>query len=241
MPYRFGSVPSVVPYPPLEPPPSRVSFPDPRTLGHTDLVAIGADYSAGTYVAAFRRGIFPWPVNSRLVPWVSPRERAIFPLDEEPVFSRSMRRILRKREYEITLDQAFDEVVRACGEERAEGTWIVPEMEALYRELHQLGIARSLEVWGLEPERPLIGGIFGIAMGAVFSGESMFHRRPNASKIAFAELAMCLRRRGFQLFDVQVMSEHLASLGCVPISRVEYIERLERALRTPAKLTLEGD
>lgn len=236
----MGSVPSVVPYPPLEPPPSRVSFPDPRTLGATDLVAIGADFSAGTYVAAFRRGIFPWPVNSRLVPWVSPRERAIFPLDEEPVFSRSMRRILRKREYEITLDQAFEQVVRACGEERAEGTWIVPEMAALYRELHRLGIARSLEVWGREPGRPLIGGIFGIAMGAAFSGESMFHRRTNASKIAFAELAMCLRRCGFQLFDVQVMSEHLASLGCVPIPRAEYIERLEKALATPARLTLEG-
>jgi len=217
-----------------------VSFPDPRTLGKTDLVAIGADFSPGTYVAAFRRGIFPWPVNSRIVPWVSPRERAVLPLDDEPVFSRSLRRVLRRHAYEITLDQAFDEVVRACGEERTEGTWIVPEMAALYRELHRLGIARSLEVWGSEPDRPLIGGIFGIAMGAAFSGESMFHRRTDASKIAFAELAMCLRRCGFQIFDVQVMSEHLASLGCVPFSRSAYIERLEKALATPTKLTLEA-
>lgn len=229
----------LVPYPPIEPPPSRVHFPDPRTLGQTDLVAIGADYSPGTYVAAFRRGIFPWPVNARIVPWVSPRDRAIFPLDEEPKFSRSLRRVLRRRAYEITLDEAFDDVVRACGEERADGTWIVPEMASLYRELHRLGFARSLEVWGLEPERPLIGGIFGIAMGAAFSGESMFHRRTDASKIAFAELAMCLRRCNFQLFDVQVMSEHLASLGCVAISRTSYIERLERALQTATKLTID--
>lgn len=202
-------------------------------------MALGADFSPGTYVAAYRRGVFPWPVNSRTVPWVSPLARAIFPLEGEPAWSRSLRRLLRRRDYEVTLDSAFDEVVYACGEERDEGTWIVPEMTKLYRELHELGFARSLEIWSLEPERELIGGIFGIAMGGAFSGESMFHRRTDASKIAFAELAHCLRRCGFRLFDVQVLSEHLASLGCIEISRNEYIERLERAVRLPIKLSLE--
>lgn len=230
-------MPPSLPYPPIEPPLSHVVFPDPRELGQADLVAVGADFSPGTYVAAYRRGIFPWPVNSRTVPWVSPTERAIFPLESEPTWSRSLRRLLRRHSYEITLDQAFDEVVLACGEERLEGTWIVPQMTALYRELHRLGIARSLEVWS--PEGELIGGIFGIAMGAAFSGESMFHRRTDASKIAFAELATCLRRCGFRLFDVQVLSEHLASLGCVEIPRNEYIERLQQALAIPTRLTLK--
>lgn len=232
-------MPPSVPYPPIEPPPSRVAFPDPRELGKADLVALGADFSPGTYVAAYRRGIFPWPVNSRTVPWVSPVERAIFPLEREPHWSRSLRRLLRRHAYEVTLDEAFEEVIRACGEERKEGTWIVPKMSSLYLELHRLGIARSLEVWSPAPERELIGGIFGIAMGAAFSGESMFHRRTDASKIAFAELAICLRRCGFRLFDVQVMSEHLASLGCVEIPRNVYIERLQQALAIPRRLTLE--
>lgn len=234
-------MPPAIPYPPIEPPPSRVVFPDPRELGRADLVALGADFSPGTYVAAYRRGIFPWPVSSRTVPWVSPLDRAIFPLEEEPSWSRSLRRTLRRRDYEITLDLAFDEVVHACGEEREDGTWIVPEMTELYRELHALGIARSLEVWSLDPLRELVGGIFGIAMGGAFSGESMFHRRTDASKVAFAELAMCLRRCGFRLFDVQVMSPHLASLGCIEISRNEYIGRLERALRMNVRLSLGAE
>lgn len=229
---------SSVPYPPIEPAPSRVDFPDPRGLGRADLVALGADFSPGTYVAAYRRGIFPWPVNSRTVPWVSPVERAIFPLEDEPRWSRSLRRVLRRRAYEITLDQAFDEVVYACGEERESGTWIVPEMSGLYSELHRLGIARSLEVWSLPPERELIGGIFGIAMGGAFSGESMFHRRTDASKIAFAELAHTLRRCGFRIFDVQVMSPHLESLGCIEIPRHRYLDRLEEALELRVRLEL---
>jgi leucyl/phenylalanyl-tRNA--protein transferase len=224
------------PYPPIEPPPSRVAFPDPRDLGDTELVAIGPDYSPGTFVAAFRRGIFPWPMSSTVVPWVSPIERAVHPLEPEPHWSRSLARKLRQHDYEVTIDRAFADVVGACGDEREDGTWIVPEMKALYLELHRLGIAHSLEVWSADTQRALVGGIFGIALGGAFSGESMFHRRTDASKIAFAELVARLRSGGFRLFDVQVLSSHLASLGCVAIPRDEYVERLERALPASARL-----
>lgn len=224
------------PHPPIEPPPSRVAFPDPRGLGDSELVAIGADWSPGTFVAAFRRGIFPWPMSSAVVPWVSPVERAIFPLEDEPRWSRSLARKLRQHDYEVTLDEAFDDVVDACGGERADGTWIVPEMRGLYGELHRRGFAHSLEVWSVGERKALVGGIFGIAVGAAFSGESMFHRRTDASKLAFAEMVARLRSGGFRLFDVQILSSHLASLGCVAIPREEYLERLSRALPLAARL-----
>lgn len=229
------------PYPPMEPPPPRVVFPDPRGAGRREIIAVGEDFTPSTLLAAYRRGIFPWPQSRKIVPWCSPDPRAIFPLGppgETPHWSRSLRRTLRTHPYEITVDAAFTEVMRSCGEERRGGTWITPEMLAGYAQLHALGWAHSLEVWERAGSgaRTLVGGIYGIAIGALFAGESMFHRRTDASKIAFASLVARLRQGGFTLFDVQVMNDHLLSLGCIEIRRAHYLDLVARAILLPAQL-----
>jgi leucyl/phenylalanyl-tRNA--protein transferase len=220
--------------PPIEPPETRVVFPDPRRAGRREILAVGVDFTPGTLLAAYRQGIFPWPQSRTLVPWCSPDPRAIFPLEEPPHWSRSLRRTLRKNPWRISVDEAFADVMRACGETRPEGTWISEEMIAGYAALHRLGWAHSVEVWeGAE----LVGGIYGVAIGGSFAGESMFHKRTDASKVAFATLAETLRARGYALFDVQVMNDHLASLGCIEIRRAAYLDRLTRARAlTPAAL-----
>lgn len=200
---------------------------------------MGCDFSAGTLLLAYRNGIFPWPHGEQqepddaapLVLWFSPEPRAIFPLEEPAHWSRSLRRTLRVHPYEVTLDEAFGEVMRHCGETRAEGTWIIPELVAGYERLHQLGWAHSVEVWETSAAgRTLVGGIYGVAIGGMFAGESMFHSRTDTSKIAFATMAEKLRASGFTLFDVQVLTSHLASLGCIEVPRAEYLLRLKSAL-----------
>jgi leucyl/phenylalanyl-tRNA--protein transferase len=161
----------------------------------------------------------------------------VFPLEGEPHWSRSLRRTLRRHPFQITLDEDFAGVMRGCAETRP-STWIIPELERGYLTLHRLGWAHSLEVWERTATgRELVGGIYGMALGAVFAGESMFHKRTDASKIAFASLVERLKRNNFQLFDVQVMNPHLRSLGCVNIPRGTYIERLRGALTANARLS----
>jgi leucyl/phenylalanyl-tRNA--protein transferase len=223
--------PSPPPWPPIEPPPTRVKFPEPRRARGREVLAVGKDFSAGTLLAAYRQGIFPWPHSDGLVPWCSPDPRAVFPLEHEPHWSRSLRRTLRKAPFEVTIDEAFRAVMNACGATRPEGTWIIPEMIDAYEELHRLGWAHSVEVWSAGE---LVGGIYGIAIGGLFAGESMFHARTDASKIAFASLVEHLRAQGYVLFDVQVMNDHLESLGCVEMPRKEYLDRLDAALRVGA-------
>lgn len=226
------------PSPPIEPPPPRVAFPDPSRKSAPEVLAIGCDFSPSTLLLAYRSGIFPWPHGDEvgkdgapLVLWFSPDPRAIFPLDAPPHWSRSLRRTLRVHPYEVTIDQAFEEVVRACGETRANNTWIIPELVAGYAALHRLGWAHSVEVWETDGDgRTLVGGIYGLSIQGMFAGESMFHTRTDTSKIAFATLAEHLRSRGIGLFDVQVQNPHLASLGCVEIPRTEYLRRLRVAL-----------
>jgi len=203
-----------------------VVFPDPRDLGDHDVVAVGTDFSPGTLLEAYRHGIFPWP-HGNMVAWFSPHPRAIFPLDAAPRWSRSLRRTLRNTRLRVTVDRAFLDVIRACGDERPEGTWIRPDLVAGYARLHHMGWAHSLEVWDGDA---LVGGIYGVAIGRVFAGESMFHRKTDASKIAFAKLVERLRAAEFALFDVQVMNPHLESLGCVEIARDDYLARLEGAV-----------
>ncbi len=222
--------------PPVEPPPTNVRFPDPRSL-RGDVVAIGCDFRPGTVLEAYRRGIFPWPQGDEaddggepLVAWTSPDPRALLPLDREPPWSRSLRRTLRRHPYEVTVDEDFAGVMRACGETR-ESTWIIPELVEGYLELHRLGWGHSLEVWERTSSgRELVGGIYGLAIGAAFVGESMFHKRTDTSKIAFAALAIRLRRSGFTIFDAQVMTPHLRSLGCEPARRASYLALLEGAI-----------
>jgi leucyl/phenylalanyl-tRNA--protein transferase len=226
----------VPPFPPIEPPKTRVVFPSPRRAGSREILAVGRDFTPGTVLAAYRAGIFPWPQSRAVVPWCSPDPRAIFPLEEPPKWSRSLRRTLRIHPYTITLDRAFERVMRACGETRPEGTWITKELAEGYADLHRLGWTHSVEVWEGGTEGELVGGIYGVAAGGLFAGESMFHLRTDASKIAFASLVDRLRRGGFVLFDVQVMTSHLESLGCIEIPRSQYLDRLAKALQVEARL-----
>lgn len=186
--------------------------------------------SPSLVLEAYRNGIFPWPVRQGLVPWASPDPRAIFPLQRR-AWPRTVRRAF-KPEFRVSFDEAFHRVMRLCGERAGEGTWITPDILATYGDLHQMGWAHSVEVW--EGEQ-LAGGLYGIAMGALFAGESMFHRATGASKVAFASCADRLRARGFALFDVQVLTSHLEMLGCVEIPRAEYRARAREAIAVPAR------
>lgn len=227
------------PFPPVEPPPSRVAFPDPRTAPKHGVVAVGVDFSASTLLKAYRSGIFPWPhgedeetPDTPLVLWFSPDPRCVFPLEAEPHWSRSLRRTLRVHPYDVTVDEDFNGVMRMCGLTRPEGTWIIPELIAGYNDLHRLGWAHSVEVWEkTDAGRELVGGIYGVTVGGTFAGESMFHTRTDCSKIAFASLVTKLRAAGYTTFDVQVQNPHLESLGCVEVRRRQYLGRLDDALK----------
>ena len=216
------------PYPPIDPPPIVARFPEPRP--GEDVVAVSRSMTPALVLEAYRLGIFPWPVRQGLVPWASPDPRAIFPLQERP-WPRTVKRSF-KPAFTVSFDTAFEQVMRACGERPGEGTWITPDILATYGELHRLGWAHSVEVWN---SSALVGGLYGIAMGALFAGESMFHRETGASKVAFASCADRLRSRGFEIFDVQVLTDHLEMLGCVEIPRVEYRARAAAAIPKPAR------
>lgn len=236
-----------VPHPPIEPPKTRVRFPDPLRAPSHGVLAAGCDFNAGTLLLAYRSGIFPWPhgddedeSGAPLVLWFSPEPRCIFELENEPHWSRSLRRTLRRHPYEVTVDEDFEGVMRMCGETRANATWIIPELMRGYTRLHELGWAHSVEVWERASnggKRELVGGIYGVAIGGLFAGESMFHTRTDTSKIAFGTLVSKLRSAGYTLFDVQVQNPHLTSLGCIEIPRREYLGRLDDALKvTPRQL-----
>jgi len=219
----------VIPYPPIEPPPVAVKFPEPRR--GEDVIAVSRSLTPALVLEAYKAGIFPWPVRQGLVPWASPDPRAIFPLDRERSWPRTVRRAL-KADFRISFNEAFESVMMACGDRRGEGTWITPDILSTYAELHQLGWAHSIEVW---KGKQLAGGLYGIAMGALFAGESMFHRVTGASKVAFVACAQRLRERGFALFDVQVLTEHLILLGCIEVPREQYRRRVRAALQLSAR------
>jgi leucyl/phenylalanyl-tRNA--protein transferase len=218
-----------VPWPPLDPPPLAARFPEPRP--GEDVVAVSRSLSPALVLEAYRQGIFPWPVRQGLVPWASPEPRAIFPLTPSRSWPRTVRRA-QKENFSVTFDQAFERVMHACGEREGQGTWITPDILDSYAILHRMGWAHSVEVWAGEE---LAGGLYGIAMGTLFAGESMFHRASGASKVAFAATAQRMRERGFQLFDVQVLTPHLALLGCIEISRAEYRARVREAVLRSAR------
>lgn len=226
-----------LPFPPLEPEPADIAFPP--EIDEYGVVAVGSDFRPSTLVEAYRNGVFPWPHRrgrGYQVLWCSPDPRAVFPLEAPLHISRSMRRVLRQGTFAVTQNAAFANVVRLCGETRAEGTWIIPPLMAGYQDLHHRGFCHSIEVWR---GTTLVGGIYGVAMGRVFSGESMFHLETDASKVAFLSLASSLHASGFEVFDVQVQNPHLASLGCVEVSRESYLRRMVHAhVGAPAQLRL---
>ena len=222
-----------LPWPPLEPPPANARFPDPDLLGEEWVLGVTRSTSPGLVLQAYRSGIFPWPTQPGVVPWCSPEPRCVFPLERAGQWPRSVRRDLKAAKaagWSVTFDEAYREVMGACGQ-RDEGTWITPDILATYQELHRRGFGHSVEVWKPGPGGPeLIGGLYGLAIGALFAGESMFHNETGASKVAFASMAEHLRQRGFSLFDVQAHSDHLESLGCLVIPRREYLTRLRAAV-----------
>ena len=203
-------------------PPSGWTFPEALPGDEHGLVGVGADLDPATLVDAYRRGVFPWPHDSiDAIPWFSPPRRGVLPLDRIHV-SRSLARTLRRCGYEATLDERFDDVVAGCREPRPgeEGTWISDELAGAYADLHRLGHAHSVEVW--EGER-LVGGIYGVLVGGVFCGESMFHRATDASKVALVDLAARLIEARAGLFEVQHATPHLRTLGAIEIPREVYV------------------
>lgn len=216
------------PYPPREPPPTRWVLPDPRQAGEEDLVAVGADLAPGTLLAAYRSGLFPMGVGeggSGPTGWWSPAERGVL-LPGDAHVSRSLRRALHR--YDVTVDTAFAEVVAGCADPSREGSWITADMAAAYGRLHELGWAHSIEVWH---EEELVGGLYGVAVGGLFAGESMYHRAPDASKVALVHLDRLVGADGDprRLVDVQWQTPHLASMGVTRMPREEYLARLVRA------------
>jgi len=188
---------------------------------------MGGDMSVPRLLLAYRSGIFPWTADP--ITWWSPDPRGIFELDQFHV-SRSLAKALRKGAFHFTFDQAFREVMLACAEFTPDRptTWISREFIAAYTELSEKGHAHSVECW--ESGR-LVGGVYGVAVGGLFAGESMFHRSANASKLALFQLITRLRRQGFALFDIQTLTPHTQRLGATNISRPEYLKRLSRAVQ----------
>lgn len=197
-------------------------FPDPaNALEEPDgLLAVGGDLSPERILAAYRRGIFPWFNPGDPILWWSPNPRTVF-FPEQLHISHSLRKTLRRGVYRVSFDNCFRAVMRACAAPRtyADGTWISEEIIAGYSALHERGLAHSVEVWR---DKELVGGLYGIALGRVFFGESMFSRADNASKVGFAHLVRQLRAWDFQLIDCQVANDHLFSLGAVEIPREEF-------------------
>ncbi len=202
------------------------TFLDPELADEMGLIAVGGDLQPRRLVEAYCSGIFPWFDEGDPSCGGLPILRAIFEVADLHV-SRRLARTIRSGKFRCTIDQAFADVVRGCAD-RDEGTWITAGMIDAYERLHRLGLAHSVEAW---QGNELAGGIYGVAVNGFFAAESMFTRRTDGSKIALAFLMNHVRTRGFQLFDIQMVTKHTASLGAVEISRKEYLERLRKALQ----------
>ena len=204
-----------------------IQFPDPRTASPEGIVAIGGDLHPESIVAAYRQGIFPWPVEKLPLLWFCPAERGVLHFDELHV-PRSLARARRLLPYRCTIDRAFPAVIRGCADTPRpgqQGTWITPAVVAAYVRLHDMGIAHSVEAWVGEQ---LVGGVYGVDVDGAFAAESMFYRAPNASKIALLHLIDHLRRHGLDWIDVQTLTPHMRRLGARLISREEFLELLQR-------------
>jgi leucyl/phenylalanyl-tRNA---protein transferase len=211
------------PFPPLEA----------ALLRPNGLLAVGGDLSPSRLIEAYRHGIFPWFNEGEPILWWSPDPRMVlFP--QELKISRSLRKTLKRGNYEIRADSAFKQVMEACAAPRGEhtGTWIHADMIAAYGRLHEIGMAHSMETW-IEGE--LVGGLYGVGQGKMFFGESMFSRVSDASKIAFVHLVAQLQRWGFEMIDCQMKTEHLASLGAREISRNEFRQKLKELVHYPER------
>ena len=205
------------------------TFPPPERADRSGLLAVGGDLTPPRLLAGYRRGIFPWYSEGQPILWHSPDPRFVL-LPGKLHVPRSLEKVLRRRTYEIRADSAFSEVLRACAEvprPGQDGTWITAEMQEAYRTLHRLGHAHSVEAWR---DGALAGGLYGVALGRVFFGESMFTRAPDASKAAFVTAARALFDAGCLLIDCQVETDHLARFGAVDVPRRRFLHLLSPAV-----------
>lgn len=210
-------------------------FPDPELSEPSGLLGVGGDLSPERLLLAYRRGIFPWYSQGQPILWWSPNPRMVL-YSEELRVQRSLAKRVRQRRYRITLDTAFHEVIARCARvprPGQRGTWITPHMVEAYRHLHALGHAHSVEAW--DQDGNLVGGLYGVAVGRLYCGESMFAEAPDASKVAFVHLARQLQRWGFPLVDCQVYTDHLARFGAREIPREQYLAEAQRLAADPGR------
>lgn len=220
-----------------------LSFPHPSLATPAGLLAVGGDLEPERILLAYANGIFPWYSEGRPLMWWCPRPRLVLEPKALRV-GRSLRKAMKRRPYRITLDRAFGDVMKACATvERPDqdGTWITRDLTAAFVELHRRGLAHSIEAWEGDE---LVGGLYGLSLGRVFFGESMFAKKPDASKIAFVHLVRQLAAWDFELIDCQVVTDHLVRFGAQTLELEEFLERLELAVGHPTRLgpwQLEGD
>jgi len=208
-------------------------FGDPARWRRSDLIGVSREFDPELVLAAYRSGVFPMPARRHQMGWYSPMHRGVLPLDGLRV-TRSLRKMIKR--YEIRVDSDFEGVLDGCADPTRDGSWIDDDIRSVYRQLHREGYVHSVEAWTASGE--LAGGLYGVSIGGLFTGESMFHRPDigrDASKAALVGLVALLNAAGgpSRLLDVQWQTEHLESLGVVEISRAEYLQRLRAALRLP--------
>ncbi len=210
----------------------RIAFPDPEHADADGLLAMGGDLTPARLIAAYKAGIFPWfSEGEPILWWCPPRRSCLHPAEAH--VSRSLAKVLRQGRFELRVDTAFHEVIRSCAHSvrpGQDGTWITAEMEAAYLEMHRLGHAHSVEAWR---EGRLVGGLYGIAFGRAFFGESMFTREPDASKVCFASFCQAFAAAGGGMVDCQVENPHTTSLGARPRPRAQFLTQLNEALEGP--------
>lgn len=207
-----------------------IAFPDPREADEDGIVAVGGDLSPKRVLAAYACGIFPWPHQGMPLLWFSPDPRYLLPVGELTLW-RSLRQTLHKRRFRITLDRAFARVMAGCAETRRKGergSWITPALRRAFEALHEAGVAHSVEAWDGDE---LAGGLYGLSLGGMFCGESMFHRRDDASKVAFVALVQQLQRWQFDFVDAETYTAHMARYGTRPVPREDFLRALENTLK----------
>jgi leucyl/phenylalanyl-tRNA--protein transferase len=196
-------------------------FPETETANDEGILAVGGDLSLARLKEAYSNGIFPWYNDDSLILWWAPDPRFVLFLDELRI-SKSMKQVIHSQKFSVTFDQDFESVIRNCKKSKREGqngTWITSDMEKAYIDLHHEGMAHSVEVW---MNNELVGGLYGVALGKMFFGESMFTKVSNASKFGFIQFALALKNKGFDVIDCQDYTAHLESLGAREISRIEF-------------------
>jgi leucyl/phenylalanyl-tRNA--protein transferase len=207
-------------------------FPPVSHAEEDGLLAVGGDLDPHRLLLAYAQGIFPWFSKGDPILWWSPDPRMVlFPAELK--VSKSMKQVLKNKTFEVTFDKDFKSVIQACGKidrPGQDGTWLSKDMRIAYTKLHEMAVAHSVEVW---QEGKLVGGLYGLALGAIFCGESMFSEVSNASKAGFITLVQALREKGFELIDCQVYTSHLESLGAKEIPRTEFIRILEKGIQKP--------